>query len=50
MTDDEKHKRLADFQKPNQSDTDEGEDWTDEELLEHAKRIIRKLGLTEELQ
>lgn len=50
MTDDEKKKRLAEFQKPIQDDDDEGEDWTEEELLEHAKRIIRKLGLKEELQ
>ena len=49
MTEDDKNKRLAEFQRQNQNSEPE-EDWTEEELLEHARRIIRKLGLTEELQ
>ena len=45
MTEDEKKKMLAGFQQPVPEDEDSGNDWTDEEILEHAKRIMKKLGI-----
>lgn len=48
MTDDEKKRMIASFvSKTNQ--TEEPDPWTDEELLMVAEKIIKKLGLKEEL-
>ena len=49
MTEDEKKKMLAGFEKPAQDDVEDGY-WTDERLIEMAKRIIERLGLDGELQ
>ena len=45
MTDEEKVKKLADFEKPKESDE---QDWTEEEILDAAKRIIERMGLDEQ--
>ena len=43
MTEEEKKKMLAGFQQPvADGNTD---DWTDEEIMESAKRIMKKLGI-----
>ena len=44
MTEEEKKKLLAGFQKP-ATDEEDTEDWTEEEILKSAKRIIKKLRL-----
>lgn len=43
----EKEKSLQDFQKTEEEET---EDWTEEELIQSAKRIIERMKLDEELQ
>ena len=43
----EKKKSLQDFQKPEEEET---EDWTEEELIQSAKRIIERMKLDDELQ
>jgi hypothetical protein len=45
MKDRKKHS-VADFRKSDQKET--LEDWTDDDLLEIKKKIIRKLGLKED--
>ena len=46
MTDDEKKKMLDGFRKPAATDDDVIEnDWSEDEILTAAKRIIRKMGL-----
>jgi hypothetical protein len=47
VTEDEKKKMLAGFQKPKQDDAPDP--WTDEMLIAAAKRIIKKLKLEGEL-
>ena len=51
MTEDEKKQRFADFQKPDQKDGEKKpkNDWTEEEILAAAKRIIERLHLKGEL-
>jgi hypothetical protein len=49
VTEDEKKKMLSGFEKPVQDDVDDGY-WTDERLIEMAKRIIERLHLEGELQ
>lgn len=50
MDEEEKKKLLAGFQTRNNDDDESDVDWTEEELLEHAKKIIRRLGINGELQ
>lgn len=45
MTDKEKMKKLSDFEKPKES---EEQDWTEEEILAVAKKIIERMGLDEQ--
>ena len=47
MTQEEKKRMLDSFRKPVKEPEDP---WTEERLLEAAKRIIERLGLNEELQ
>ena len=49
MTEDEKKKMLASFEKPVQDDVDDTY-WTDERMILAAKRIIARLGINGELQ
>ena len=50
MTDAEKQKMLAAFVPTQQEPEFDDSYWTDERLIEAAKRIIRRLDLDEELQ
>ena len=49
MTEDEKKKMLAGFQKPEGEEVDDGY-WTEDRLLEVAKQIIERLEIEGELQ
>ena len=48
MTEDEKKKMREGFKKP--VTEEEPDYWTDDRLIETAKRIIKKLGIKGELQ
>jgi hypothetical protein len=48
MTEDQRKKMLADFRHPVQDD-EITDDWTEEEIIESAKRIIKKLNLEGEI-
>lgn len=48
MTDDEKKKMLAGFQKQVQDDQP-AERWTQDEILNAAKRIMKRLGIEGDL-
>ena len=48
MTEDEKKKKLEGFQNP-AADEDITDDWTEEEILEAAKRIMKRLGIKGEI-
>ena len=53
LTDEEKKKLLDGFQKPIQTDADDENienDWTETEILEAAKRIMRRMGIEGELE
>lgn len=43
MTEDKRKKMLADFGHPVQKEIED--DWTEDEIIESAKRIIKKLNL-----
>lgn len=47
MTEPQKKHTLDDFRKPRQDDLDE--DWTQDEILEAAKRIIKDIGIDGEI-
>jgi hypothetical protein len=47
LTEDEKKKMLAGFEKPAREETPDP--WTEEKLIEAAKRIIKKLNIEGEL-
>ena len=47
MTEDQKKKLLEGFRKADDDDEIE-DDWTEEEILEAGKRIIRRLGINGE--
>ena len=49
MTEDEKKKMIEDFRKGRTEDEETADDWTDEEIIEAAKRIMKRLGLEGEL-
>ena len=50
MTEDEKKKLREGFKKPVKPETVEDNYWTDDRLIESAKRIIKRLGLEGKLQ
>lgn len=50
MTEEERKKLLQEFLKPIQDEDEITDQWTEEEILEAAKRIMRRLGIEGELQ